>query len=63
MFRRICVKYLEPIFMFTIIFGIIFLSQPWSEFLHRYGFTVTLIGLVGFIIFSHVKPLEENRER
>ncbi len=63
MFRKICVKYLEPISMWTIIAGIVFISQPWSEFLHRYGFTITLIGLVGFIVFSHIKPLPEKKER
>ena len=31
------------------------LLQPWSLFLHRYGVTIILIGLVGFSIFIHVK--------
>ncbi len=36
--------------------GVVFLCQPWFHFLHRYSVTVMLIGLVGFIIFSHIKP-------
>jgi hypothetical protein len=23
---------------------------------HRYGVTVILVGLVGFLVFSHIKP-------
>ena len=36
--------------------GVVFLSQPWFEVLHRYSVTITIIGLVGFIVFSHIKP-------
>ena len=36
--------------------GIISLCQPWVEVLHRYGVTIILIGLVGFLVFSHIKP-------
>ena len=63
MFRQWSVKYFEPISMWLLIFGIVSISQPWSEWLHRYGFTITLCGLVGFIVFSHVKPLPEKREK
>ena len=59
-FRNIGAKILEPASMWTMVVGIIALCQPWSEFLHRYGLTITLVGLVGFSVFSHFKP--ESRE-
>ncbi len=56
MFREWSVKYFEPLSMWLMVLGIVGISQPWSLWLHRYGFTITLIGLVGFIVFSHIKP-------
>ena len=38
------------------ILGIVALLQPWSLDLHRYGVTIILIGLVGFSVFSQIKP-------
>ncbi len=55
-FKEISARYLEPISQWLMILGIIALCQPWSEFLHRYGVTIILIGLVGFSIFSKIKP-------
>ena len=55
-FREISARYLEPISQWLMILGIIALCQPWSEFFHRYGVTIILIGLVGFLIFSKIKP-------
>jgi hypothetical protein len=55
-FRNIGAKILEPLSMWTMVVGIIALCQPWSEFLHRYGLTITLVGLAGFSVFSHFKP-------
>ncbi len=55
-FKEISARYLEPISQWLMIFGIIALCQPWSEFLHRYGVTIILVGLVGFSIFSKIKP-------
>ena len=46
--------------MWVIIFGIFSLCQPWFLTLHVYGFSIILIGLVGFIVFSHIKPLPEE---
>jgi len=60
MFRQLSVKYFEPISMWVIIFGIVSLCQPWFLTLHVYGFSIILIGLVGFIVFSHIKPLPEE---
>ena len=42
-------RQLEPTSQWLMILGIIALCQPWSLFLHRYGVTIILVGLVGFI--------------
>jgi hypothetical protein len=55
-FKRLSARVLEPASMWIMIIGILALCQPWNEFLHRYGVTITLIGLAGFIVFSHIKP-------
>jgi hypothetical protein len=51
----------ETISQWVMVAGIVALLQPWNLFLHRYGVTIILIGLVGFIVFSHIKsrPGEE----
>ena len=59
-FREISAKYLEPLSMFLMIFGIVALCQPWIEVLHRYGVTATLVGLIGFSVFSKIKPLPKE---
>jgi len=61
MFRKLSVKYFEPISMWVIIFGIVSLCQPWFLFFHLYGFLITLIGLVLFIFFSHIKPFSTEQ--
>ncbi len=55
-FRQLSPRILEPLSMWIMIAGIVALCQPWIEFLHRYGVTIIIIGLVGFIVFSHIKP-------
>ena len=55
-FREINSKYLEPASMWMMIFGIVALCQPWIFFLHRYGATIIIIGLVCFLITSHISP-------
>jgi hypothetical protein len=60
-FRAINEKYLEPGAQFLMIFGIIALCQPWNMFLHRYGLTLTLIGLVGFMITTKI-PRDEKAD-
>jgi hypothetical protein len=50
------VKYFEPASIWIMILGIAALCQPWSEFLHRYGVTIILIGFVGFNVFARIKP-------
>lgn len=59
-FKKISNRYLEPLSQWVMVFGIIALVQPWDLFLHRYGIAVILVGLVGFIVFSHIKPGPEE---
>jgi hypothetical protein len=63
-FREINGKYLEPGSQVLMILGIVALCQPWNFFLHRYGVTLTLIGLVGFLVTSHIgrKPAPEQAD-
>lgn len=55
-FKRLSARFIEPLSQWVMIGGIVALVQPWNLVLHRYGVTVILVGLVGFIIFSHIKP-------
>ena len=55
-FRELNARLIEPAAQWTMIAGLVFLCQPWVEFLHRYGLTVIIIGLVGFLVASHVPP-------
>jgi hypothetical protein len=59
--RRINQRYLEPAAQSLMIAGIIALCQPWNMFIHRYGVTITLIGLVGFMITTKI-PREEKAD-
>jgi hypothetical protein len=47
---------LELLSMGLMVFGVIALCQPWSLFLHSYGATIILAGLIMFNIFSRVRP-------
>lgn len=47
---------LEMLSMLVMIFGVIALCQPWNLFLHSYGATVILAGLIMFNIFSRIGP-------
>jgi len=55
-FRQLSANVLEPICQTLMIVGIVALCQPWVEVLHRYGVTIILVGLVGFLIFSKIRP-------
>ena len=61
-FRRLNRRVLAPGAQTLMILGIVALCQPWSLFLHRYGATITLIGLVAFMITSKIPP-EPQAER
>ena len=45
--------------------GIIFLCQPWNLFLHRYGLTVIIVGLLLFMFTGWFGNLdkEQNTDR
>jgi hypothetical protein len=47
---------LEQFSMLVMIFGVIALCQPWNLFLHSYGATIILFGLILFNIFSRISP-------
>ena len=59
--RAINQKYLEPGSQLLMIFGIIALCQPWNFFLHRYGLTMTLVGLIAFMVTTKI-PREEKQD-
>jgi hypothetical protein len=53
-FRSFNHRFLVPGAQALMIFGIVALCQPWSEVLHRYGVTLILIGLIGFMITTKI---------
>ncbi|NEJ17208.1 hypothetical protein ELI00_28915 (plasmid) [Rhizobium ruizarguesonis] len=53
-FRDLNQKYLEPASQYLMILGIIALCQPWNLFLHRYGMTMTLVGLIAFMVTTKI---------
>jgi hypothetical protein len=61
-FRSLNQKYFEPGSQILMIFGIIALCQPWNEFLHRYGLTMILVGLVAFSIAIKIAPEEKQED-
>ncbi|CAN7688763.1 hypothetical protein [Rhizobium leguminosarum] len=52
--RALNQKYLEPGAQYLMILGIIALCQPWNLFLHRYGITMTLVGLIAFMVTTKI---------
>ena len=55
-FKQLSNRVLEPLSQWVMVLGIIALCQPWVEVLHRYGVTIVLAGLIGFMVFSKIKP-------
>ncbi|WP_069299270.1 hypothetical protein [Neptunicoccus sediminis] len=55
-FRELNYRFLAPGAQTLMILGIIALCQPWSEFFHRYGLTMTLFGLIAFLVTSKISP-------
>ncbi|QKK32993.1 hypothetical protein FE844_025550 (plasmid) [Rhizobium indicum] len=53
-FRALNQKFLEPASQYLMILGIIALCQPWNLFLHRYGMTMTLVGLIAFMVTTKI---------
>jgi hypothetical protein len=58
-FREMNTRWLEPAAQTSMILGLIFLCQPWVEVLHRYGLTITILGLIAFMVASHIPPEPE----
>ena len=51
---------LQRIAEIVMVLGIIALCQPWNLFLHRYGVTIILVGLLTFMFTNWFgKPAEE----
>jgi hypothetical protein len=59
-FRSLNQRFLAPAAQSLMIFGIIALCQPWNLFLHKYGVTLTLVGLIAFLVTSKIKPDPEQ---
>ena len=53
-FRALNQRWLIPVAQSLMIIGIVALCQPWVEVLHRYGVTIILIGLVGFMVTTKI---------
>jgi len=61
-FRSTNQRVLAPAAQSLMIFGIISLCQPWSLLLHQYGVTLTLIGLIAFMVTSKIAPDPDPEE-
>ena len=61
-FRSTNQRFLAPAAQSLMIFGIVSLCQPWSLLLHQYGVTLTLIGLIAFLVTSKIAPDPEPEE-
>ena len=54
-FRILKRKYLEPVFIGIMLFGIVALSQPLIFPLYSFGFAILLMGVAGYMFVSHLK--------
>jgi hypothetical protein len=56
---------LQRIAEVVMVLGIVALCQPWSLFLHRYGLTVVIIGLLTFMLTNWFgsKVVTEDADR
>ena len=59
-FKKMSARWFEPASMALMILGIFALCQPWSKALHQNGVMIIIIGLVGFMVFSHIQPDPEK---
>lgn len=59
-FRALNSRYFAPIAQWMMIGGIIALCQPWVLWLHQYGVTIILVGLVSFMVTSKIAPEQES---
>ena len=62
-FREVNHRFIVPGAQWVMVFGIVALCQPWVEVLHRYGVTITLVGLVSFMVATKIPappPADED---
>ncbi|MBC7216916.1 MAG: hypothetical protein H5U36_01805 [Candidatus Caldatribacterium sp.] len=52
-------RFMEPLSIVLIIFGIFSLCQPFTFFLYHYGFAFLSVGTGLYILFSHIPSLED----
>lgn len=48
-------RYLEPIFMWIMLFGIVALCQPLWQPLFQYGYPILLTGVAGYMVVTHIR--------
>ena len=53
-------KYFGPGSITLMVAGILFLCQPWVQFLHAWSVLVMLIGLIGFNVSVHIPAPEQK---
>ena len=53
---------LQRIAEIVMVLGIIALCQPWNFFLHRYGLTIIIVGLVTFMLTGWFGSKEDSVE-
>jgi hypothetical protein len=53
-------KILGPGSIALSVLGILFLCQPWSQFLHNWSVLVMLVGLISFNVSAHIPAPEER---
>jgi hypothetical protein len=53
---------LQRIAEIVMVLGIVALCQPWNLFLHRYGVTIILIGLVTFLCTNWFGKTDDGSE-
>lgn len=52
-------RFMEPLSIGLIIFGIFSLCQPFTFFLYHYGFAFLGVGTGLYILFSHIPAFED----
>ncbi|MBL7060683.1 MAG: hypothetical protein ISS13_02475 [Actinobacteria bacterium] len=48
-------KYLEPLFMWIMLCGILALCQPWLLNIYHWSYAILLTGVAGYIFSIHLK--------
>lgn len=52
---------LQSISEIVMVLGIVALCQPWNLFLHRYGLTIVLVGLVTFMLTNWFGSTDDEK--